>query len=253
MKTVALLVLGLCLVLVSESFAYFTVTHLTTVVYLSNSTSAQVEETLQIYMSNSSIQNYMQDRAAVNQTITIWQKLLQTNLLEQHIINPRSSISNFTLLPGPATPEGYSGATAYLTMMYVAHNVTQVSEIAPRVFKYTFNDSCFNFEHTASGPALFQNATLEMVLPKNAKVILPIYPAPDSPIANYANATQFYWFQAEPLNKFQLSYTVTESLQQEVVSFFANMYPKHAVILYLLIAFVAAGIAAYAYSRIKNK
>jgi len=242
-KLLLLLAFG---IIIARSFAYFNVTHLTVNVYLSNSTSAKVVESLQFFISNSSIQSYMQDRAAVNQTLSIWQKVLNTNLLVEHIFNPRSSIKNFTLLPGPAIMQG-NGAVATISMYYVAENVTSVKEIAPRKFEYTFNDSCFNFQHTASGEALFQNATLNFFLPTGAKALMPIYPLPDYPVDNYANSTQFSWFEAEPLNKFQFSYVVEESLQQEVTRFFSNVYYRHrpAVIAFLII--VVAGIALAVY------
>lgn len=239
----------LAFALLPFSFAYFNVTHLTTVVYLSNTTSAKVEETLTVYMSNSSIPYYNTYRSAANQTLSIWGKLLDTNLLTEHILNPKSSIANFTFLPGPAISNG-NGATANIQMFYVALNVCNVEEIAPRLFKYTFNDTSFNFEHTASGPALFPNTTLEMVLPKGAKLVA-IYPSPDYPV-DYKNASALYWFEGEPLNKFVLSYTLTESLQEEVVRFFATLYPKHALLLFIVIFLIILGVIAYIHDRLQK-
>ncbi|MGC8676373.1 MAG: hypothetical protein ACP5T3_02560 [Candidatus Micrarchaeia archaeon] len=246
-KLLPVVALALVFALPALSFAYFNVTSLTTNVYLGNSTSAQVSETLQIFISNSSISSYLQDRAAVNQTLGNWQKVLGTKLLMQHIFNPKSSIANFTLLPGPVEMHGNNASTS-ITMSYVAENVTTVSGIGPRQFLYTFNDSCFNFRHTASGEALFPNATLNIILPKGAKLDLPVYPIPDYPY-NYANATQLSWFEGEPLNSFRLSYTITESLQQEVIGFFTHMYPQHAAVVYVLIAFAAALAITYAYRK----
>ncbi len=225
MEKLAVVILLLLFAFASRAFAYFNVTSLTTTVYLGNTSSAKVEEIIEIYMSNSSIPVYMQDRQALNQTLTQWADILGTSMLTEHIFNPKSSIQNFTLLPGPAVPKGRNGAVAYITMMYTANNVTTIKQIAPRKFEYTFNDACFNFEHTASGPALYANATLTIVLPKGAQVLMPIYPSPDSPIVNYANATSFSWFEAEPLNKFRLSYMLEESMQQEIVGFFTHLYP----------------------------
>ena len=131
-----ILILALSLI-IARSFAYFNVTHLTVDVYLSNSTSAKVVENLQFFISNSSISSYMQDRAAVNQTLSIWQKVLNTNLLVQHIFNPKSSIKNFALLPSPAIHEG-NGAVATISMYYIAENVTSVkiSSILQAVKRY---------------------------------------------------------------------------------------------------------------------
>ncbi|MEM3781664.1 MAG: hypothetical protein QXT43_01725 [Candidatus Micrarchaeaceae archaeon] len=229
------------------SFAYFNVTGLNTTVYLSNSTSAQVTESLRVFISNSSIPAYVRDRAAVNQTLGNWQSVLNTNLLVQHVFNPKSSIDNFTLLPGPAVPQG-ENAYAYITFTYVANNVTEIRQISPRKFEYTFNDSSFNFRHTASGEALFENATLTIVLPKGAKLVMPVYPIPDYPYS-YANASSLMWFNAEPLNNFRLSYVITESPQQEVANFFTHLYPQHAVVVYVLIAFFAGIVVLFTYRR----
>ena len=86
-----------------------------------------------------------------------------------------------------------------------------------------------------------------MFLPIGAKVVLPIYPTPDYPLANYTNATEFSWFEAEPLNKFQFSYVVTESLQQEVTRFFANVYYRHrfAVVVFFIFLIVCVAFVAY--------
>jgi len=233
------------------SYAYFNVTRLITTVYLGNSTSAQVSETIDVFVSNSSINQYIRDRSAVNQTLSNWQAVLNTHLLIEHIFNAKYSIKNFTLLPGPISMQG-NNATAYLTMEYTALNVTNIKEIAPRKFEYTFNDSAFNFEHTASGQQLFQNATLIFVIPKGAKVVMPIYPLPDYPTGNYENATKFSWFEAEPLNDFSFSYIITESLQQEVINFFANAYTEHTLYFYLTIAVILVLIAAYAYTKIRK-
>ncbi|MEM3181200.1 MAG: hypothetical protein QW091_01135 [Candidatus Micrarchaeaceae archaeon] len=242
-----LLAFAVAFALFQLSFAYFNVTGLTTTVSLSNSTSAQVTESLHVFISNSSISEYVRDRAAVNQTLSNWKNVLDTSLLVQHIFNPKSSIENFTLLPGPAIMQG-ENAYAYITFTYVANNVTDVKQIGPRQFEYTFNDSSFNFRHTASGEALFQNATLNIILPKSVKLAMPVYPIPDYPY-NYANATELTWSSAEPLNNFRLSYTITESLQQEVTNFFTHIYPQHAVVVYVIIVFAAAAVIVFTYRR----
>ena len=114
--------------------AYFNATFLnTTIVLNENTSSAHVVESLNVYISNSSVSQYQQYRQAINLTLSKWQNALQINLLFQHILNPKSSVSNFTFLPGPISYLGLSGAgNAQLTMSYYVSNIVTVSQIAPR-------------------------------------------------------------------------------------------------------------------------
>jgi len=238
------------LLMPATAFAYINVTYITTTVYLSNSTTAHVVEQINLYVSNSSVAQYQQYRTAISQTLSGWQSALGTSLLVQHILNPKSSISNFTLLPGPISQSG-NGGIAQLTMDYYANNVTSVVSVSPRRFLYTFNASAFNFQHTASGQALFPNSKLQITIPSGAQALQSsIYPLPDYPTGNYANVTQFSWYQSEPLNKFSFSYVITKSLQQEVVQFFTGVYNSNRIIIYLVVIAVLAAALLYTYFKI---
>ena len=163
-----LLTFILLLVSLTQSYAYFEVLKLNTTVTLSTNTSGKVVEVLTLFVSNSSIQQYKADRAALNLSLNNWNSELGTTLLTPHILNPRSSISNFTFLPGPVLIVGTSGGEATLTMSYIANNITYIRPIEPRRFEYFFNSSALNFEHTASGEQLFSNARLNLIIPNSA-------------------------------------------------------------------------------------
>lgn len=235
--------------------AYFNVTYLNTTVVLNTTTSAHVVEKLGVYLSNTSTNQYVQDRQAINLTLSDWQKVLGTALLTEHIIGPNSSISRFTLLPGPIIYAQNGGGTAVITFSYDVHNVTTIRNIAPRKFDYTFNDNLFNFEHTAGGQALFPNTRLIMVIPNGAEVIS-VFPAPDYPLSdyvgNYSNATVFSWYAGEPLSKFQFSYIVTQTLQAEVLAYFDGIYRSYSWLIYLAMAAVIIAVAAYAYFSLRR-
>ncbi|MDE1823604.1 MAG: hypothetical protein KGI00_02450 [Candidatus Micrarchaeota archaeon] len=254
MKLAYVSILALCAMLLNLH-ASFNVTYLNTTVVLNTSTSAHVVEKLGVYVSNTSVSQYVQDRQAFNLTLNDWQKVLGTTLLTEHIIGPNSSISRFTLLPGPIILGQGGGGTAVITFSYDVHNVTTIRNIAPRKFDYTFNDNLFNFEHTAGGQALYPNTRLIMVIPKSAEIVS-IYPAPDYPLSNYvgnySNATVFSWYAGEPLSKFQFSYIVTQSLQSEVVSYFSDIYNAYSWMLYLAMIVLVAAIAAYAYFNLRR-
>lgn len=233
--------------------AYFNETYLSTTVTLGNSTTAHVVETVDVYVSNSSAAQYNQDREAVNLTLRGWQQALGASLLVQHILNPRSSIYGFTFLPGPLTISGNGGYDAVLTLSYYAKNVTDVVNIAPREFEYSFNSTAFDFMHTASGESLFPNSKLTMVVPSGA-VVAEVYPAPDSPLPNsageYANDTALSWSSGEPLQKFTFVYVLAETPQQEVTQYFDYVYGNYTLLVYALAALILAAIVAYIYVKV---
>jgi hypothetical protein len=248
----ALAVFSLLLLMSAVSTkAYFNTTALSTTVFLTNSTTAHVVEGIELYVSNSSLGTYTQDRQAFNLSLSNWQKATGSPFLTEHILNPYSSISNFTFLPGPIVSANNSGGYASLTMSYYVSNVTSEANIAPRQFEYSLNPDVFNFLHTASGQALPANARLTLIVPNGTRIV-GVYPAPDFPLPSAAGnytGTQFAWYSGEPLQNFQFSYIITQTPQQEVMSFFSDIYDHYAALLYLLLLLFLVAVAVYAYNR----
>ncbi|MDE1874303.1 MAG: hypothetical protein KGI04_04280 [Candidatus Micrarchaeota archaeon] len=241
----------LSLLSAGSASAYFNATYLSTTVFLKNATSAHVIEGIQVYVSNSSIATYQQDRQAFNLSLASWQKVISSPFLTQHILNPKSSISNFTFLPGPITPSG-NGGYASLTMSYDAQNATTVVSTNPRQFEYTVNSSIFNFQHTGSGESLLPSARLTLEVPNGTQVVT-VYPLPDFPTPNaYGQypGTSFSWYSGEPLQNFNFVYIVTETPQQEVLQYFSGLYGSYGTLLYVILVFVIVAIAAYIYLRV---
>ncbi|MDE1834792.1 MAG: hypothetical protein KGH64_05660, partial [Candidatus Micrarchaeota archaeon] len=147
-----------------NSFAYINATYLNTTVILNATTTAHVIETVTINMSNSSVAQYLQDRQAINLTLSDWASTLHTNLLIQHILSPNSSVGRFTLLPGPLLYSNSRTAQATLTMSYIDYNITSITNIGPRRFEYIFNGGSLNFEHTAGGQSLPPDARLNIIV-----------------------------------------------------------------------------------------
>lgn len=252
MRKLLLYLIPLCL-LSGNVFAYLNVTSFNTTVILNKSSSAVIVETFLVNMSNSSVGQYLQDRQAINLTLSDWGAVLHTNLLIQHIFNPNSSISGFTFLPGPIINRYGQGAQAILTMRYVAYNITTVQNIGPRKFVYTFDSGALNFEHTVSGQALPQNSRFNIVIPVDTTLVS-VYPEPDYPYPNsvgdYGNATSFSWYEGEPLSEFSFSYLSTESLQQEVTTYFSTLYGNFTQQIYLLIIILASIFLIYVYVKV---
>ncbi len=240
----ALLVLG-------TANATYIVTAVNTTVSLKTNTSAYVSEILRVSVSNTSVSQYTQDRLALNLTLSQWQNIIGPELT-QHILNPKGSIYDFGFVPGPLINSN-NGKIAYLQMIYLVTNVTTVNETAPRTFVYSFNNDVFNFQHAESGVVLGENTTLTIILPQGAKLDS-VYPPPDSPAfgfsQGYRNATSFSWYSNEPLSKFDLTFTVEQSLQGEVLQFFEDAGNWISSVAYLLLALAIAAFIVYTYYKV---
>jgi hypothetical protein len=239
--------------LCGNAFAYINVTYLNTTVVLNTSSTARVIETLTINMSNSSVGQYLSDREAINLTLNQWASVLHTNLLIQHVFNPASSITNFTLLPGPLLYSNSKEAQASLTISYISHNISTITNVGPRKFDYTFDSSALNFQHSAGGESLPLNARFNIIIPAGTSLVS-VYPAPDFPPPNflgtYTNVTQYSWYEGEPLSKFSFSYLVAQSPQAEVVSYFDSVYSDYTQQIYLLIIIFASVAVVYLYVKV---
>jgi hypothetical protein len=231
--------------------AYYNITAINTTVLLNSSTGARVIETYSIFISNSSIAQYEASRGAYNLSISDWRNILDSQLLTEHILNPRSGASNVTFLPGALilTPQG---AASEIILSYYVYNVTNVQEIAPRKFLYTFNDSMLNFEHTASGQELGPSERFNIIVPEGSQIVS-IYPLPDLPAASvtgsYSNDTLFSWNSQEPLNGFTMSYITLQTPQEEVLSYFDALYNNNRQLIYLLGIILLGVFVAYVYLK----
>ncbi len=247
-----LILTAMAMLIMGTANANYTVAGINTTVLLSNhNTSAQVIDVIKIYVSNNSVAQYTQDRLSLNLSLSQWQVIFGPVLVE-HILSPRGGVSNFNFLPGPLLYT-FNGRAAYLSLKYTAANVTTVSQTAPRTFQYSFNNNVFNFGSAASGAVLGQNTTLTIIMPTGAKIIS-VYPLPDYPALgftqNYRNTSQLSWYQDEPLSRFTLTYTLQESLQSEVLSFFTEIYTYFGWFLFLFIGVVIVVAVYYIYMKV---
>ncbi|MCL4383319.1 MAG: hypothetical protein M1168_01790 [Candidatus Marsarchaeota archaeon] len=245
-----ILLLGLFFSFIQFNYASFTINHLNTTLTLNKNTSAFVNEVINVTISNESLNEYRADRGALNLKLENWQLLIGP-LLTQHIINPHSGVYNFSFIPGPPILEN-NKYIAYLYMNYEVLNVTSVKQIAPRSFKYIFNNNVFNFEHVVSGEILPQNTTFTIKLPNGANNIS-IYPIPDIPAnglsTKYRNVTTLSWEYAEPLSQFSFSFIITENIQTEVYSFFLKIFNYLGFVTYIIIIAIIILFIFYTYFK----
>lgn len=239
-------------IMLGSASAYMNVTYINTTIILNRNNSAHVIEVFSLYISNSSISQYNTSRQAINLTLSGWQKVLNTNLLVEHVLSPVSSIYAFDFLPGPVQTTA-NGGIAQIVISYNVRNITSEKVIAPRKFLYNFNNTFFNFVHTPYGEALPQNARLNIIVPANAK-LASVYPLPDYPyinfVSNSTNSTMFSWYRGEPLAKFTFSYIVTESLGDEVAGYFGRIYGMYSAQLYMAAIIIIVAIGAYLYIKV---
>ncbi len=250
MKYLPVAMVLLLLVFVQFSHASYIVTAINDTVTLNSNTSATVVEIYKISLSNTSVNQYDQDRLALNFTLSQWQNVVGPSLIE-HIINPRGSVYDFNFVPGPITNSN-DGKIAYLVLSYIATNVTTVNQTAPRTFVSNFNRNVLNYQNAESGEVLGLNTTLTVVLPSGGRIDS-VSPNPDYPAfgftKNYRNVTAVTWDSDEALSKFTFVYTVQESLQDEVLGFFDTIYGYLGGFAYLIIIIAIALLILYTYLR----
>ncbi|MGC8669886.1 MAG: hypothetical protein ACP5TL_01900 [Candidatus Micrarchaeia archaeon] len=250
MRYALLLAAFFAVIMVHNAYSSYTVTHLNVTVQLNKNSSASVNEVLTISLSNSSVQQYLTNRLALNLTLSTWQTLVGP-MLVQHIVNPVYGVYNFKFLPG-AVFKNASGNYAYLLMSYNVANVTSINQTGPRSFVYSFNTKVLNFEHGVSGEVLPSNTTFTIVLPPNAEIIS-IYPIPDVPASafttGYRNVTKISWIYGEPLSAFTLKFMVQESINTEVEAFFSGIYRFFGDSIYAIIALLIIAFIVYLYVR----
>ena len=230
--------------------ATYTVSHLNVTMNLNRNTSAQVNEMLTVIISNDSVNQYSTSRVALNLTLSNWQSIIGSSLVE-HIINPNGGIYNFRFFPGPVVNMNNQNI-AYVLLSYTIGNVTTVNQTAPRTFLYTLQPKVFNFQHGSNGEFLNRNTTLTINLPGGA-VVKTVYPLPDYPTSaftnNYANTTSMSWSSGEPLSKFTLAFVMTEGVQTEVTNFFLGIYKTLGIFVYVIIAAAIVAFILYTYLK----
>lgn len=246
----AVVLVAFVMLALHSASASYTILNMNTTVTFNNNTTAHVNEVINVYVSNSSYQQYENDRLALNLSLSEWQSIIGGTLV-QHIINPVSGVYGFEFLPGPLVQNG-NGYIGQLLMSYNVKNATFVNNTAPRVFIYTFNDNVFNFEHAASGVVLPNDSTLTMILPYGAQISY-VYPVPDYPISDfggsYSNVTKVSWNRGEPLSSFKFKFKMTESLQEEVGGFFGSITEGLGIFTYVIIGIIIIFFVLYTYFK----
>ncbi len=229
------------------SRASYNVTNINTTVLINPNGSAYVTEVLRIRIANISVQQYTIDRSGLNLTLSNWQSLVGPGLVP-HIINKRSGIYGFGLLPGPVVLED-ALPTANIYMHYYVSDIATITQTGPRTYNYRFNNSNLNFAQGAEGVVLGQNMRLNVIIP-NDSVITTVYPLPDyPPITQNSTANEISWYAGEPLYEFSLVFTMKTSTTQEVLGFFGFIYSATGPAIYIIIGTVVLLFIVYTYLK----
>lgn len=252
MRYLPIVILLLSMVFIAPlSHAAYIITAINTTVSTNLNTSARVIEIYKVSISNTSVGQYTTDRLALNFTLSQWQNVIGSGLTE-HIINPRGgSIYDFNFIPGPIVSSN-NGKIADLVLSYIATNVTTINQTGPRAFLYKFNRGALNYQNAESGEVLGLNTSLTVILPIGSRIDL-VSPNPDYPAfgfaKSYRNVTSLTWDSDEALSQFTLMYTINESLQDEVLSFFQQIYNYLGGFAILIIIIGVAALVIYTYLK----
>lgn len=237
--------------IVNAATAAYTVTNINTTVVLNQNTTAKVTEEITVHINNASVAQYTIDRSGLNLTLSNWQSIIGPQLIP-HIINEKTGIYDFNLLPGPVTYNAIgNNDSAVLYMSYHVNNATFVNMTGPRRYLYRFNPTILNFAHGISGEVLAANTRFNIIIP-NGSSIISVYPLPDYPTLvtqNMSNVTRLTWENAEPLYDFKLVFVLNTSLMSEVVAFFGSIYSALGVITYLIIGAAVVLLVIYTYLK----
>ncbi len=237
------------LVLAGFSSAAYNVTKINTTVSINANGSAYVTDVLYVRMSNTSVQQYTIDRSGLNLTLSDWQSLVGPSLVP-HIMNRRSGIYGFGLLPGPVVLVDAQN-TASIYMHYYVSNIATINQTGPRTYEYAFNASDLNFAQGVGGVVLGQNMRLNIILP-NGSSVLTVYPLPDSPsqTQNLTSAERLSWYAGEPLYSFELIFQLKTSTTSEVLGFFGSIYSALGSFVYVIIGGAVLLFIIYTYLKI---
>ncbi len=235
--------------LAGTSFASYNVSSINTTVTISQNGSAYVTDVLHVTVGNASVEQYTVDRSGLNLTLSDWQSLIGPQLVP-HVINKRSGIYGFNLLPGPVFLQN-ARHVANIYMHYYVSNIATINQTGPRTYKYTFNASDLNFAQGVGGVVLGQNMRLNIILP-NASTVITAYPLPDypSPSQNLTSAQALSWYAGEPLYSFELVFQVKTSTTTEVLDFFGSIYSALGSLVYILIGGAVLLFIIYTYFKI---
>ncbi|MGC8567766.1 MAG: hypothetical protein ACP5RP_00435 [Candidatus Micrarchaeia archaeon] len=238
----------------STSFGSYTILNVNVNVTLFQNNTASVVQIYKILLTNGSIEQYYRNRLALNLTTNEWATF--TNLpISPAIVNLKKGVNNLRLLPGPAIPTNTTNESiAYLELLYNIYNATSLKAVEPRRFEYAFNSSVLNFGTSAAGEILQKNYTFTIILPPNSHIIS-VYPVPDLPknfiVNSSSEISSVSWNSGELLSKFQFVFVVQQTMQQEVMAFFGDLYKTLGIYLFVIVGIAILAVVLYAYFKIR--
>ena len=227
MKRLAPLVL-----LLSLSFAEFTLTAMDVLVDVDSNGDAHVTERLH-YIITSSYHISLYESGLSKTDLASWSSIVTTGDVRYHLDNRVVSIENVVVRPAPTSrcnplAELCHGelTIAYDAKRYVREDgsvvpntgVFTIEQYKPRTTKYSLNPGALSFETSALGDVILgENQRVTFELPTGAKVLY-VSPLPEE-TKEAQGRVQMSW-QNAVLAHFALVFEKEESLDQEVISFF---------------------------------
>lgn len=220
------------LLLLSFSFAEFTLTAMDVLVDVDGDGNAQVTERLH-YIITSSYHISLYESGLAKTDMASWSSIVSTGDVRYHLDNRVVNIRNVVVRPAPTSRCNPLAELCHgeLTISYDAEpyvradgsvvpetGIFSVDEYKPRTRKFTLNPGAISFETSELGDVILgENQRITLALPQGAAVQY-VSPLPEETIESRGRV-QMAW-QNAVLAHFSLVFEKEESLDQEVINFF---------------------------------
>ncbi|MFA5412046.1 MAG: hypothetical protein WC350_01715 [Candidatus Micrarchaeia archaeon] len=227
------------LLLLSLTYAEFTLTAMDVLVDVNAQGDATVTEKLH-YIITSSYHISLYESNLAKTDIGSWGALIGSDEVRSHLDNRVVSVENVVVRPAPTSRCNPLAELCHgeLTITYEAKpyvradgeevpgtGIFTVEQYKPRTTRYTLNEGALQFQTSELGDVVLgENERLSFMLPRGAKVAY-VNPLPGNTEQTGDGRQQLSW-ENEVLAHFSMVFEKEEGLDQEVIGFFIGARSK---------------------------
>jgi hypothetical protein len=250
------------LILVSFSFADFSLKNLTVSININKQGEAYVEEKILIWINSTQSKELYESARLAFSDIASWKNILNLSEVRHHVTRANAEIYNIRVMP-----QNIEWCNSFLkicqTTMRLDYYIkaggngtglVDVIQYKPRTKKYTLLSNTFSFEQTKTGDLILPEMTkISLTIPQDAdKIYFSVNPKnieendlyflfdeKENKKYYYGHLRTFVW-EGTSLSKFTLSYEIEFPLESEVVEFFVGM--QKSLFLFILSSEGLAGV-----------
>ena len=233
--------------------------------------SASVRESIKFSVSGTYERSLYQKGFTENE-LSYWATTTNLDEIKLHIDANKVNIRDFRVKPQPL-----KGCNVFLDMCqgeliieYTTHpqidkntsepvegtGIFSVEKYKPRTYKYSINSEVLSFTTTEQGDIILDDRVYLIVKPPQPRSNTEVNPMPDDVDESQLDyAEQLVW-EDIILVKFSLSFEVEESLDEEVMDFFTDLFRNAVATIegeYGLAVIAIAGVLIGSYVYLKSK